>query len=949
MHLYADSNSGFMTGTEGVSKKAPDPNKNGPPEKMHVQITTNGKFVYDMIRDTARFDSPLTQGPLEDRVKVTRNLLAPEEPMVAAPAAPKHLDPIAAIAVPVGILPPAVASVPTVASPFAMPFAPAPPKTRKIDDFDVLICDHLDLQFRRKTPEKTPVKTASASKSVKPVGEKRSPPPSPPAKTTAPSEQSNDKEIDFAIATADAPRTVRMNLIAEDMDADAIEMRYFAATAESGPRSILKGRPVIAYRQGHRIECPELHLKGSDKDGNGQEGFAKGPGRLDLLDKATGKRSTHIFWKNSLTSMKDREDDRLFDLLTLRGDPIVIDDERKQDLKAAQYLHLWLEQVKDTTPGAAVGATKQVPYKILGIESVSAHSPQTIIHNTNKLTVLFSDKPGHASVASAGPVAPTNTVITPIAPNTKAGPPPQPTGFEKKDGPVLGPPTRNDTAAAPEKKKTSKPIEITAGDILAFVADSGAKKELTEMLCTNEVHIHQASEVGKEKDKGLDITGGSVELKRAPEGDILVVTSDGKNLARLQSGEMLLFGPVVTIDQILNRAKVDGRGILNMPSNKTLDGKPKEGRLNVIWSTQMDFNGSLANFEGKVQATQDDGRMLSRSMQVTLDRPIDFKQGQHGDQKSAVDKIVCDSPLPEKVFTEDVERDSNGKLITYRRLELQVMEVDNKDQRMDGSARGSGGVLDSISRGGDEGPLGRPDDSKARPKATAKTPMGEIAFNHTRIRFTGSMASFLSPISNGRKTTFHEQVRAYYFPGSDPNVADPTTPVKGSLFLTCESLEVTSRKVNERVGDKIVEKTYQEMFANGGSRLVNFQTDEYTGNSKTVKFDERTDIILFEGAGGVPATIYMLPKEQGGRAKTLSGQKILYNRKTGNFTLDGVNVISSWLTPVDPPKLAMRHMAPGLPRVSPRRVEGFVLIDDRTRQRADSPTGQGFQGGDQDS
>ena len=184
-----------------------------------------------------------------------------------------------------------------------------------------------------------------------------------------------------------------MKVIAEDMDADAIEMRYFAATAESGPRSILKGQPVIAYRQSHRIECPELHLKGADKDGNGQEGFAKGPGRLDLMDKATGKRSTHIFWKNSLTSTKDRDGNRLFDLLTLRGDPAVIDEERKQDLKAAQFLHLWLEQVKDTTPGAAAGATKQAPYKILGIESVSAHSPDLIIHNTNQLTVIFSQKP----------------------------------------------------------------------------------------------------------------------------------------------------------------------------------------------------------------------------------------------------------------------------------------------------------------------------------------------------------------------------------------------------------------------------------------------------------------------------------------------------------------------------------------------------------------------------
>ena len=473
---------------------------------------------------------------------------------------------------------------------------------------------------------------------------------------------------------------------------------------------------------------------------------------------------------------------------------------------------------------------------------------------------------------------------------------------------------RTADTAAPEKKKTSKPIEITADDITAFVADNGVKKELLAMICKHDVHIHQEPDVGKEKEKGLDITGGFVELKRAPDGDILHVLGDRKKLAQLQQGEMLLFGPNVTIDQILNRATVEGPGSLNMPSNKTLDGKPKEGRLTVYWSTQMVFNGSLANFDGNVQAIQDGGRMLSQSMQVTLDKAVDFKQGQRGDQKSSIDKIVCDSPAPKQVYTEDVEREPDGKLVSYRRLGLQEMEINNKDQRMDGSARGLDGVLDFIGRGDDDGPLGKTEESKNKPKTKTPGAMEEVGYKWTRVRFTGNMTSYLSAIGNGRKTTFRRQVRVFHQPGSDPNAADPTTAIKGSLFMQCERLDVTSRKVNERVGEKMVEKTYEEMFADGGDRLVNFQTDEFTGNSKTVKFDERTDIIIFEGSGGVPATVYRLPKVQGGAPQTLQGSKILYNRKTGEFLLDGVRVISSWLTPVDPPKMAFRHIAPGLPR-----------------------------------
>ena len=88
---------------------------------------------------------------------------------------------------------------------------------------------------------------------------------------------------------------------------------------------------------------------------------------------------------------------------------------------------------------------------------------------------------------------------------------------------------------------------------------------------------------------------------------------------------------------------------------------------------------------------------------------------------------------------------------------------------------------------------------------------------------------------------------------------------------------------------------------------------DHNRRAKTVKFDEQTDILIFEGSAGVPAKVYRLPKVQGGVPQTLQGRKILYNRKTGEFTIDEARVISSsWLTPVDPPKIAF-HIAPACP------------------------------------
>ena len=59
------------------------------------------------------------------------------------------------------------------------------------------------------------------------------------------------------------------------------------------------------------------------------------------------------------------------------------------------------------------------------------------------------------------------------------------------------------------------------------------------------------------------------------------------------------------------------------------------------------------------------------------------------------------------------------------------------------------------------------------------------------------------------------------------------------------SAVVTSRKGKD--------KNWQEMIAEGGTEIVEFQTDELWGTAKTVKYDEEKEIIIFEGT---PAIIH---------------------------------------------------------------------------------------------
>src|SRR5205823_1976839 len=123
------------------------------------------------------------------------------------------------------------------------------------------------------------------------------------------------------------------------------ELHYRCAGAGIGPQTILKGNPLHAVKEANKIAAFELHLIGPDKNGQGQKAFAKGPGQIDMYDKTTKTYPTHALWKDSLISTKERDGDRIFDLLTLTGDASFIDELRKQELHA-QRLYVWSEQVK---------------------------------------------------------------------------------------------------------------------------------------------------------------------------------------------------------------------------------------------------------------------------------------------------------------------------------------------------------------------------------------------------------------------------------------------------------------------------------------------------------------------------------------------------------------------------------------------------------------------------
>lgn len=871
MHLYMDGTSGFLVGgPEAAAKAAPTA---APGEKAHIMVQTAGSMLYDLTKEQAQFD-------------------APASPPGAAAA---HVEPVR------------VTREHKIG-----------PNDRK---FDQLTCDSLLLTFRKKLGQAIGADAAAAKD---PLG--------------------GAKEIESALAVARPGREVVLTMDTENMEAFCSELFYACATSGAGPRTILKGAPMHAIRDGNILEALELHLFGPDKNGVGQQAFAKGPGKIDLLDKSLDigfpnnhaksadgaevhsinpdpknaepksnvkmRHTMHALWKDNLISTKEKDGDRVYDLLTLTGDAKFIDDEHNQWL-AGQRLQVWFEPNNGPQGNKqeAGGAARQKPRRVEAFERVTAQLPEMQIERAHKVTVVFKEAAASDDQLPGGPAM----LPAPLTPVGKAGvdravKPQSPIIIGQPASSGGKPPTIELKAPEPESKsppnanaspssttqgnsifsvpdsgtkdQPKKPFRLSADEIVAFVTTLGTKKQLHELVAEGDVRVLQDGETSK--DKGVDIIGDMLNLIYHPLGNRLWVLGT-RRTAQLQVGELTLLGPKVDIDQKHNTAAVDGIGVMKMPSNTSFDGgKPaKEGAVITIhWTKDMQFDGKLAVFKGGVQAYQDNANLKCQEMQVLLDRVVSFKAGQKDKENAKVEKLVC----YQKVWVEDETRSPEGKRIGYKRLRGCALDMDNPEGEF--KASGPGQTIHISQGSGDMNAATLP---ARAPKQNPVNASQEQRLNFTRVDFDGRM--FGSQKQGGPKIAiFYDNVEVHHQPGGDPDMkVNPDKPPKDGFYMRCNNLKVSTI---ERDG-----KSFQYMIAENNAF---FRTPEFSGNADVIKYDQSQEIVIFEGKNGNSTKLYKL-RGDGAKPQLIEGRKILYNRKTGTFTLDGGKVISSWLRPIEKP------------------------------------------------
>jgi lipopolysaccharide export system protein LptA len=785
MNLWVDSRSGFL----GAGKKEPEPGKAPaapaadkkpePVNKSKVVILTQGPFQYDLRTDKAYFDLAQRPGPRPNVVTVDR--------------------------------------------------------LNEIEGkLDHLQCDHLELQFRRKSgPQAQPHDDATTGLDVENV-------------------RATGKEV---VLTSDA----------EILEAHGNDFFYDRRTN----LSILKGTPRMwSLKEGNEIEAPELQLLNQQ---GFQQATALGAGTIKMLDKNTGKRPLEARWSNKLIYGKDGA----LDLLSLFGDASFHDHEHGQSL-SADTLKLWLEPAdKSTTGNSTTDQQHRKAHHVDAVGRALAIGPDLRVHDTERLVIWFKDAPpGQLPPAAGAPAPPPLAQLTgrtvPVEPDRESQKPAE-AGPSTPGTELVGPPA----PAAAQKPKP--PMDLSARMVTAHVLRGTTKNDLEKLWCEGAVHVHQDPSTPEEK--GIDIRGDTLELTHHVEGNVLAVTGDP---GRAQLNQLFLLGPEINIDQTTNEAWINGLGLMRLPSKANLDGSPssRETELTINWEKRMLFTGQEARFWGGVRAAQDDGRLTCQEMQVVLDRKVSLREGDKGKPPAKVQSLLCDR----EVWTEDFTRQGT-RLTSLKRMECVQLSVEKEGEppNEESTVKGSGpGTVRMFQLGekGEEFPglSSPPPGQQPPPKKKDPNAPKEEEYKLTQVTYQGMMVA-----DNKRgMATFYDHVIVIHLASEDPNlVLDEQRLPADSMYLSCEKLEVLSHKLPDN-------KTSKEMRA---YQKVIVEAREFSGRSDVLKYDESKEQIILEGSEGKPAVLYR-EKVRGTRRETLEGRKIIYNRITGEFKVEGATGLS---------------------------------------------------------
>jgi len=652
---------------------------------------------------------------------------------------------------------------------------------------------------------------------------------------------------------------------AENMQAHGTELYHDAITKQT----TLRGSPeVVALKDGHEIHAPELVLVNSDA--KGQEAIARGRGYFKGQvagnnDAAGSTRTLTAHWRDKLHYRKEEGQE----VITLIGAATVEDPDRKQSLGGEQ-IKLTLAPNSTNPPPDKPGSTPRVKPRRLEVTGrVTAQSPELNVRDTEQLVVLFKDVPARAKPNTGVP-----TGVVPLPANGAAANPGNP--------PVANAPGSPQDPSSPPKP----PLILVAKSIQAFMAapDSGPT-ELDTVNCEGAVHVHQDPTPPQEKP--VDMRGDTLQLTRLNVGHRLEITGDPDRPAEVHLPEISLLGPIIIINQDQNDAEVKGPGTMRLVSTTDLQGNKlaKPTDLLVSWRQEMYFNGTIARFQGHIQASQDNTRLLCDGMEVTLDQEVKLNQTasekKPGAKQATIAKVVCettgrDGAQPVSVVDSVYEiKNNERKMVRYQRIESRRLDLYKLEGKLEAPGPGEVRIL-QLGPKDLAGPVPPPGNA-AKPKAPPGPPEEEMKL--TWVRYDHKLSVF----NEQRLAIFWKNVEVLHLPADTPALHENLSQLINrlpprALYLKCDLLKVYSE-----------ERGAKKNHVLRAEKRATVQFDNFYGQADVIVYNEEKQQVIFEGSQGQPAVLSQL-QAPGQKPKIFRGYKFTYNRLTGKF--DGNDVIS---------------------------------------------------------
>ncbi len=620
----------------------------------------------------------------------------------------------------------------------------------------------------------------------------------------------------------------------------------------------------------HAPEIELIHREGGEVD----RVWCRGQGWLTNLEKNSNDVEFAAKWREELRKYPDPAGG--LDIIELLGEVQVRQPKRQFGL-ASDVMRLWLEpqsQRPGTQPGTTENPSERMqPKRLLALQNVAIVSPD-LEGRTKRLEAFFEPFP------VAGQPIPQLNVQTnpPVVPDQPDGRQPvNPAEFVKlaQSEPVIQHVAfrADDTTAPQPQSDDENPIHLTADllKVMILQGQSGRKSHISEAHAQNSVRVVQFRD---DPEKPLTIDGDHLHVVNPPSGD-----PDGPNAdadkndqvmtifgrpAHVRDQGLLIEGKEIFLDRASNQSAVRGKGLLQLPVKRSLDGQKleQEQPLDIHWNEQMTFDGKQANFYGRVAAVLGDSSLHCAEMQVFLTNRIDFStdRRQPGSENRNADGTREEASNIELVICKDnVQFDSylyEDKIIKEVRSGS-FSEFRLNQATGDTHAEGPGWI--KVWRRGNENRAALAPNAKVQANAAADK--NEDGWDYLKIDFHGPTIGNI----NQKIQTFQDRVQVVYGPVKGyTQTVDPDRLATDAGLMQCDRLQFTQREdKNAAPVDGKKKTTWVELLAQGNA-IVEGRT--FQGRADTITFDERKGKYVLHSKAPHKATIWRQERVGGPRS-----------------------------------------------------------------------------------